>query len=240
MSIKAILLKNYYYYKRNLSEWISLSTSLIIEVLPIFFMLNGINIKGEEISTSLVGFFIAILITNISVSTCYSYYKEKINEKDVEYKMAGLSKFSYSFVQVLFYFFLNIFSCAIICNIIFPGIINIRFGIIPIIICCLLIFSFICFIVMLDLALIYLIDKISQFSVATLVCNIIAILSGCYAQIDKFHPAIRIICLLNPFTYFVSLIKWLVFLTPEVPVIYSIFVCLITGIVFIFLSMFYK
>lgn len=208
--MRGIFLKNYYFYKRNFTEIISQFVMSLLQVLPIYLMLVNQNVSLLDRGGAVLNYLLACCILNVIVGVNFEYYREIVQGKDIELKLAGISNFQYALAQTIFYVILNIFIFLLSLFVVFKfyqiGLFT-ELNLITYfeLIIYLLVFIFNC--VSINSVLVMIVKKTSRFSFSSLVCNILLILSGCYNHIDQFQMGIKILCYLNPFTYFVSYIK---------------------------------
>jgi len=212
--MKAILLKNYYFYRRNYSEIISQIISSILQITPIFYMLTSEELISNDLFYVVVNYLLACCILNIAVGVSFEYFREIIQEKDIDLKLAGTPNSIYALSQTIFYFIMNviIFLITIFIFILVINVdMNFKFSIFKFLGFAFGTFLFIINLISLTTALSFVVKKTKMFSFSSMICNFLLILSGCYNSINSFWSGLRILSYLNPFTYFVCIIKNFIF-----------------------------
>lgn len=237
----AILLKNYYFYRRNMGEFIMQLVTSLIEITPIYLMMLSKNVSYISCYEILTNYLLALCILNVVVNVSYEYYKEIIKEDAVDFKLAKISRFKYAFCQTIFYSGINM-SLFLVVQLLIRQILPIKillpFNIASFI---LLLFSTILFfiwVVSLNSFLAIIVEKTKLFSMSSLICNILIVISGCYNPVTEFTGLVKYISYINPLTYFVNFIKYF-FCGSDLLMNNVIFFSAFTALTLIYLVTFY-
>lgn len=235
----SIILKNYYFYKRNFNELLLNSFRIYLYIIPFYFFVLSNSKRNEDINFTILTLIIIGIVSNTVVNANYELYKEISSEKIASFKLSNISILKYIFSQSLFYYiiFLIEYFLVIIVLSYFKIIV---FKIDLYFVVNIIILNILTYISISLIASVFSIFTIrsKRFSYSSLLITYLLLLSASYIRFDILNSTLKKISYLSPFTYIINIFRNIFNSETLIFPLLNMYLIIVTIILFI--SIFYK